>query len=121
MAMTTLIYINNLKLNFYTYEGVVKALDGIDLEIRRGEILGLVGETGCGKSITAQSILQLVPMPPGRIEEGQVLLLREKFAHCVREAIVRDVEELEPGKKTGHRNLVKNVAVPLPLKNILTT
>ncbi len=65
--------IKDLKTNFYTYEGVVKALDGINLKIRRGETVGLVGETGCGKSVTARSIMRLV-LPPGKIEEGQVIL-----------------------------------------------
>jgi len=83
MHLTMLICIKNLKLHFYTYEGVVEALDGIDLEIMKGEILGLVGETGCGKSVTAQSILQIVSVPPGRIEDGQVLFFtREACPHC---------------------------------------
>lgn len=70
----------NLTMNFYTYEGVVHALDRINLNIREGEILGLVGETGCGKSVTALSILRLI-RPPGRIEEGKVnFRLKDRFA-----------------------------------------
>jgi oligopeptide/dipeptide ABC transporter ATP-binding protein len=53
--------------------GVVKALDGIDLDIYRNETLGLVGETGCGKSVTALSVIRLIQWPPGRIDEGQVI------------------------------------------------
>lgn len=64
--------IHGLKTNFYTYEGVVKALDGVEMFLRRGDTMGLVGETGCGKSVTARSILRLVE-PPGRIEEGEIL------------------------------------------------
>ena len=64
--------IKDLKTNFYTYEGVVKALDGVELFLRRGDTMGLVGETGCGKSVTARSILRLVE-PPGKIDEGQIL------------------------------------------------
>jgi peptide/nickel transport system ATP-binding protein len=64
--------IHGLKTNFYTYEGVVKALDGVELFLRRGDTMGLVGETGCGKSVTARSILRLVE-PPGKIEEGEIL------------------------------------------------
>lgn len=64
--------VNALKTNFYTYEGVVKALDGVTVELRTGDTLALVGETGCGKSVTAKSIMRLVDSP-GRIEEGQVL------------------------------------------------
>lgn len=63
--------IRNLKTYFYTYEGVVKALEGIDLDIYENETFGLVGETGCGKSVTARSILRLVPIP-GKIVEGEI-------------------------------------------------
>ncbi|MGY5856042.1 MAG: ABC transporter ATP-binding protein [Candidatus Thorarchaeota archaeon] len=64
--------VKGLKTNFYTYEGIVKALDGVELFLRRGDTMGLVGETGCGKSVTARSILRLVE-PPGKIDEGQIL------------------------------------------------
>ena len=67
-----LISIRGLKTNFYTYTGVVKALDGIDLDIYKNETLGLVGETGCGKSVTALSIIRLIQWPPGRIDEGSI-------------------------------------------------
>ncbi|MEE9600865.1 MAG: oligopeptide/dipeptide ABC transporter ATP-binding protein [Thermoplasmata archaeon] len=73
-----LLRIEDLAVNFYTYEGVVKALDGITLDLRRGETLGVVGETGCGKSVTVQSILKLIPIPPGKIEGGRALLLTEE-------------------------------------------
>ena len=63
--------ITGLKTSFYTYEGVVKALDGVEMYLRRGDTMGVVGETGCGKSVTAKSVLRLVE-PPGRIEEGNV-------------------------------------------------
>jgi oligopeptide/dipeptide ABC transporter ATP-binding protein len=69
-----LLVIRGLKVNFYTYAGVVKALDGINLEVRQGETLGLVGETGCGKSVTSLAIMRLVPDPPGKIDEGEILL-----------------------------------------------
>ena len=68
-----LISVKGLKTNFYTYTGVVKALDGIDLDINKGETLGLVGETGCGKSVTALSIIRLIQWPPGRIDEGSIM------------------------------------------------
>jgi peptide/nickel transport system ATP-binding protein len=70
-----LLEINDLFVNFYTYQGVVKAIDGVDLTIRKGETLGLVGETGCGKSVTARAIMRLIQSPPGRIEAGSVYLL----------------------------------------------
>ena len=66
--------VEGLKTYFHTYEGTVRALEGIDFEIRSGETVGLVGETGCGKSVTALSILRLIPSPPGTIEGGRVFL-----------------------------------------------
>lgn len=64
--------VEKLKTQFFTSRGIVKALDEINLNIRRGEIFGLVGESGCGKSVTAQSIMYLVPDPPGRIVSGKI-------------------------------------------------
>jgi peptide/nickel transport system ATP-binding protein len=68
-----LLEIQDLRLKFYTYEGIVEALDGVNLDLKEGETLGLVGETGCGKSVTGLSALVLVPSP-GRIEGGHVNL-----------------------------------------------
>ncbi|MEM0449622.1 MAG: ABC transporter ATP-binding protein [Methanomassiliicoccales archaeon] len=70
-----LVKIEDLYANFYTYQGVVKALDGINLSICKGETFGLVGETGCGKSVTANCILRLIPTPPGKIEKGRILFM----------------------------------------------
>ena len=64
--------VQDLTTYFYTEDGVVKAVDGVDLEVYRGKVLGLVGESGCGKSVTSLSIMRLVGMP-GKILEGQVL------------------------------------------------
>lgn len=64
--------VRGLKTYFYTDEGVVKAVDGVDFSVRQGEVLGLVGESGCGKSVTSFSILRLVGVP-GKIIEGQIL------------------------------------------------
>lgn len=69
--MSKLVEIQDVVLRFYTYEGVVKALDGVSLDIRKGETLGLVGETGCGKTMTGLSIFFLIPSP-GKIEGGKV-------------------------------------------------
>ena len=71
--MEVLLQIKDLKVNFYTYRGIVKALDGIHLTIHRRESVGLVGESGCGKSVTARSIMRLIDAP-GRIEGGRILL-----------------------------------------------
>ncbi len=65
--------IKDLRTYFYTYDGVVKALDGVTFQIRRGETTGLVGETGCGKSVTAFSVTRLIADPPGRIMSGKIL------------------------------------------------
>ena len=77
MGQPSLLTVRNLRVNFYTYRGVVKALDGVDLEIMEGETLGLVGETGSGKSVTALSLIRLIPDPPGKIDDGEVLLRGE--------------------------------------------
>ena len=67
-----LLDVKNLKTYFFTDEGVVRAVDGVDLYIEKGETLGVVGESGCGKSVTALSIMKLIPQPPGRIVEGEI-------------------------------------------------
>ncbi len=68
-----LLQIRGLKTHFATDDGWVHAVDGVDLHIDRGETLGVVGESGCGKSVTAMTVMRLVAMPPGRIVAGQVL------------------------------------------------
>jgi peptide/nickel transport system ATP-binding protein len=73
MAAQRLLDVKNLKTYFFTDEGVVRAVDGVDLYISQGETLGVVGESGCGKSVTALSIMKLIPQPPGKIVEGEIL------------------------------------------------
>jgi peptide/nickel transport system ATP-binding protein len=68
-----LLQIRGLKTHFATDDGVACAVDGVDLTVDRGETLGVVGESGCGKTVTALSVLKLIPMPPGRIVEGEIL------------------------------------------------
>jgi peptide/nickel transport system ATP-binding protein len=68
-----LLEIRGLKTHFSTDDGIVQAVDGVDITIRRGETLGVVGESGCGKTVTAMSVLKLIAMPPGRIVAGQIL------------------------------------------------
>ena len=67
-----LLDVKGLTTHFFTDEGVVRAVDGIDFYIDKGETLGIVGESGCGKSVTALSIMRLIPQPPGRIVRGQI-------------------------------------------------
>jgi len=83
-----LIRISNLKVTFPLDEGTVQALDGIDLSIKKGKVIGVVGESGCGKSITARSILRIIPTP-GKIDQGEILL-RTKVG--VPESIEREID-----------------------------
>ena len=71
--MEHLLEIRGLKTHFATDDGIVHAVDGVDLTIDRGETLGVVGESGCGKTVTALSVLKLIAMPPGRIVGGEIL------------------------------------------------
>lgn len=74
-----LLEVNNLETHFFLKRGVAKAVNGVSFRVNRGEVLGLVGESGCGKSVTAMSILGLIPSPPGRIVGGEVAFyLREE-------------------------------------------
>lgn len=68
-----LLEIRNLQTHFKTDEGEARAVNGVDLKVPKGETLGLVGESGCGKSVTALSIMRLVPEPPGRIIGGEII------------------------------------------------
>ncbi len=67
-----LLSIKNLSTYFYTEQGVVKAVQDVSFDIPRGKTLAVVGESGCGKSVTAMSVMRLIPWPPGKIEEGQI-------------------------------------------------
>ena len=75
----TLLEIKDLHLEFNTFDGAAKVLAGVNLTIERGDVIGLVGETGCGKSMTALSIPRLIPMPPGKITQGQVMFKGENL------------------------------------------
>ncbi|NLF63858.1 MAG: ABC transporter ATP-binding protein [Chloroflexi bacterium] len=75
-ANQTLLEVRGLKTHFYTESGVVRAVDGVDLVVRRGEVLGLVGESGCGKSVTSLSIMKLISQP-GEIVEGEIIFDNE--------------------------------------------
>lgn len=71
--MEQFLSVNNLHVQFKTYAGVVKAVRGVSFDLQAGEVLAIVGESGCGKSVTAQSIMRLVPEPPGQITGGSIL------------------------------------------------
>ncbi|MHC4270966.1 MAG: ATP-binding cassette domain-containing protein, partial [Planctomycetota bacterium] len=85
----TLLQINNLHTYYFTFAGVVKAVNGIDLSVSKGETFGLVGESGCGKSVTARSIMRLVKAP-GEIVSGEVLFNGQDILK-LNESQVRDI------------------------------
>ena len=68
-----LLEVNDLKTHFFTREGVVQAVDGVSFSLEKGKTLGIVGESGCGKSVTALSIMGLIPKPPAQIVSGSVM------------------------------------------------
>ena len=88
-----LLEISELKTHFFLDQGLVKAVDGVDLSLRRGRTVGIVGESGCGKSITARSILQIVDTP-GRIVEGRILYRRPAAGGSALEEL--DLARLSP-------------------------
>jgi oligopeptide/dipeptide ABC transporter ATP-binding protein len=76
-SVTPLLEVKNLHTHFFTKAGVVRAVDGVNFDVKPGETLGIVGESGSGKSITAMSILGLIPTPPGKIVDGEILFKGE--------------------------------------------
>ncbi len=91
MSTTTphLLEVNDLKTYFHTYEGVARAVDGVTYHLDPGEALGIVGESGCGKSVTASSIMRIVPDPPGRIVGGQILFQGQDLTQLSQKAMRR--------------------------------
>jgi oligopeptide/dipeptide ABC transporter ATP-binding protein len=83
-----LLEVKGLKTYFYTEDGVVRAVDGVSFEVYPGEVLGLVGESGCGKSVTSLSIMRLISKP-GRIDEGQILLDGEDLLKLPEEEMIK--------------------------------
>lgn len=85
-----LLTIRNLSTYFFTHDGVVKAVDGVSLSLNEGDTLGLVGESGCGKSVTALSILRLIPQPPGKIVSGEISFMGRNLLE-LKEAEMRKI------------------------------
>ena len=73
VASDTVLDVRNLSTKFRTQAGVIKAVDNVSFNVKEGEVLAIVGESGCGKSVSALSVMRLVPTPPGEITDGQVL------------------------------------------------
>ncbi|RIK43952.1 MAG: dipeptide/oligopeptide/nickel ABC transporter ATP-binding protein [Chloroflexi bacterium] len=92
-----LLEIKNLKTHFFLQEGIVRAVDGVNLQIARGQTLGVIGESGCGKSVTAQSILRIVPSPPAKIVDGAILYYQRPANGASTEVI--DLTQLDPQGK----------------------
>ncbi len=82
-----LLEVKNLKTQFFTEEGIVHAVDGVSYDVEEGETLGLVGESGCGKSVSALSILRLIPNPPGKIVQGEIMFEGEDLLKLDEEEI----------------------------------
>ena len=93
----TLLEIRNLKTHFALDEGTVRAVDGVDLEVGRGQVVGVVGESGCGKSMTAMSIMRLIP-PPGQIVEGEIRFHRQYDDNADASDII-DLAQFEPNNR----------------------
>ena len=94
MDNSVLLEIKDLRVSFPLDEGTVRAVEGVDLTMRRGEVLGVVGESGCGKSITAHSVLRIIPQP-GRIDSGQILFHRPEPSVANGNGVV-DLARLDP-------------------------
>jgi peptide/nickel transport system ATP-binding protein len=80
--MEKLLEVKNLKTYFYTDDGVAKAVDDVTFDLDKGETLGLVGESGCGKSVSALSVMRLIPDPPGKIVGGEILFKGQDLTKC---------------------------------------
>ena len=72
--MDNIVDINNLHVNFRIYEGILRVLNGVKFSVRRGEKIGLIGEAGCGKTTTMLTLMKILPMPPGNIEDGEIFV-----------------------------------------------
>jgi len=130
-ATKSLLEVKNLRTHFASERGEVRAVDGVDLRLERGRTLGIVGESGCGKSVTALSIMGLIPQPPGRIAAGEVLFdgedllkqpparLRDLRGDKLAMIFQEPMTSLNPAFRVGeqiaealirHRNMGKNEA-----------
>jgi peptide/nickel transport system ATP-binding protein len=110
MSDDALLEIKDLKISFPLDEGDVRAVVGVNLSLRPGEVLGLVGESGCGKTVTAQSILRIIPQP-GRIESGQILFRPTATSTPVNGGGVIDIARLHPTGQAIRQIRGKDIAM----------
>ena len=94
MTDQPLLSIQDFSLDFDTFDGVYKAIDGININLKQGETLGIVGETGCGKSVTAKSLLRLLPSPPARVRSGKILFNGEDLL-TISEQRMREIRGID--------------------------
>ena len=106
-----LLEVRGLRTLFKGEQGEVRAVDGVDFQLQRGRTLGIVGESGCGKSVTALSIMGLVPQPPGRIAGGEVLFEGEDLLKCA-PARMRDLRGDKRGKQSAALLVYTSEAYP---------
>jgi peptide/nickel transport system ATP-binding protein len=104
-----LLVVRGLTVRFYTYDGVLKALDGVNYSIAEREIFGIVGETGCGKSVAAKAILRLIPDPPGRITAGEVLFRGLNLLDSIEDEARIRVDDLGRAKVRRNRRIAKRM------------
>ena len=85
--MEALLNVKDLKVQFHTLEGIVQAVNGVSFVVEKGKTLGIVGESGCGKSVTVLSVMRLIPEPPGKISSGEVLFEENDLLKMDKQAI----------------------------------
>lgn len=121
--MEKILEVNDLHVSFDTYAGEVKAVRGVNFDLYKGECIGIVGESGCGKSVTAQTIMRLIPEPPSRIKEGSILFNEQDLTKLTEKEMLKirgseigmifqdPMTSLNPTMKIGHQiaeGLIKN-------------
>jgi oligopeptide transport system ATP-binding protein len=96
--MPSVLQVDNLQTRFHTYDGVVYAVNGVSFDLEEGETLAIVGESGCGKSVTMMSLVQLIPRPPGVIESGQVLFHNGQLAQDLLQLSETEIRRVRGGQ-----------------------
>lgn len=96
--MTKILQVKNLVTKFYTLDGVVNAVNGVSFDLDEGETLAIVGESGSGKSVTMMSLLGLIPMPPGKVEDGSAIFESEDGPRNLLEMSVEELRDIRGGQ-----------------------